>query len=42
MWDSLEELIDNQLSDIYNLSDPLLDDDEGMLTCDGILLSGAD
>jgi len=36
MWDSLEELIDDQLSDVYDLSDPLLDDDEVMLTCDGI------
>jgi len=35
-WDSLEELIDNQLSDVYDLSDPLSEDDEVMLTCDGI------
>ena len=25
-WDSLEELIDNQLSDVYDLSDPLSED----------------
>ena len=35
-WDSLEELIDNQLSDVYDLCDPLSEDDEVMLTCDGI------
>jgi hypothetical protein len=35
-WDSLEELIDDQLSEVYDLSDPLLEDDEVMLTCDGI------
>ena len=35
-WDSFEELIDNQLSDVYDLSDPLSEDDEVMLTCDGI------
>ena len=35
-WDSLEELIDNQLSEVYDLSDPLSEDDEVMLTSDGI------
>jgi hypothetical protein len=35
-WDSLEELIDDQLSEVYDLSDPLSEDDEVMLTCDGI------
>jgi len=35
-WDSFEQLIDDQLSEVYDLSDPLLDDDEMMLTCDGI------
>ena len=35
-WDSFDELIDNQLSDVYDLSDPLSEDDEVMLTCDGI------
>ena len=35
-WDSFEELIDNQLSDVYDLSDPLSEDDKVMLTCDGI------
>ena len=32
----MEELITNQLSDVYDLSDPLSDDDEVMLICDGI------
>jgi len=36
MWDSFEQMIDDQLSEVYNLSDPLLEDDEVMLTCDGI------
>ena len=29
-------MIDDQLSEVYNLSNPLLEDDEVMLTCDGI------
>ncbi len=35
-WDSFEQLIDDQLNEVYDLSNPLSDDDEAMLTCDGI------
>ena len=35
-WDLCEQLIDDQLSDVYDLRYPLSDDDEAMLTCDGI------
>jgi len=35
-WDSFAQLINDQLSEVYNLSVPLLEDDEVMLTCDGI------
>jgi hypothetical protein len=35
-WDSFEQLINDQLSEVYDLSDPLSEDDEVMLTCDGI------
>jgi len=35
-WDSFAQLIDDQLSEVYDLSDPLSEDDEVMLTCDGI------
>ena len=31
-----EQLIDDQLSAVYDMSDPLSKDDEVMLTCDGI------
>jgi len=31
-WDSFAQLIDNQLSKVYDLSDPLSEDDEVMLT----------
>jgi hypothetical protein len=34
MWDSFEQLIDIQRSEVYDLSNPLLDDDKVMLTCD--------
>ena len=36
MRDSFAQLIDDQLSEVYDLSDPLSEDDEAMLTCDGI------
>ena len=36
MWDSFDQLINNQLNEVYDLSNPLSDDDEAMLTCDGI------
>jgi hypothetical protein len=35
-WDSFEQLIDDQLSEVYDLSNPLSEDEEVMLTCDGI------
>ena len=33
-WDSFEQLINNQLNEVFDLSNPLLDDNEAMLTCD--------